>query len=459
MIKGFKKTNRSAYSNYLRAKFDAYTGASTVGSYPSYLCLDPCDLCQLRCPTCPTGIENASRMRGAGDRIVYRQQRGLMTAELFDTLIDELGPFLFLLMFYNWGEPLLNKSLPRFITKAHDLDIETEVHTNLSLPLTDAFIAELMGSGLDYLVASIDGFTQETYQVHRVGGDLSLVKRNLERCAQIRDRLGVETAIAYKMLKFGHNEHEAPDVERYCRDLGIMFLHGDAFIHDAAWLPSHRKSEAPYYTESEMQAFVDRAAAAGATDYFEAHERGPAWVPKVDAAYPRFCSWHYAVSVVTATGPVSPCCATAKQRDDFGKVIPGHSRFGEVWNNERYRHARTVFAGGPPGETAGVETVCDRCHFPKFVQQLYSSHDARIAAQFQRLFSKTEPVLNQAFRLLSQLRYGRLERGTLKSGIIHPLIEGAVGAGDERDMIEFVKFYEANLLDDGAGPPQGAIAS
>src|SRR2546426_11539759 len=54
----FRKKNRSAYSNFLRAKYEAYTGAVEVTSYPYYLSIDPCDICQLRCPTCPTGIEN-----------------------------------------------------------------------------------------------------------------------------------------------------------------------------------------------------------------------------------------------------------------------------------------------------------------------------------------------------------------------------------------------------------------
>ncbi len=84
----FKKTNREAYANFLRAKYDAYTGASTVRSYPYYLCLDPCDICQLRCPTCPTGIENESRRRGESNLISYRGQRAMMTSELFDALLE-----------------------------------------------------------------------------------------------------------------------------------------------------------------------------------------------------------------------------------------------------------------------------------------------------------------------------------------------------------------------------------
>ena len=107
----FRKKNREAYENFLRAKYEAYTHASTVTSYPYYLTIDPSDSCQLHCPTCPTGKENAARKTGQLQNI-RRAKRGTMKPELFDALIDELGPYLFLVMLYNWGEPLLNKSLP-----------------------------------------------------------------------------------------------------------------------------------------------------------------------------------------------------------------------------------------------------------------------------------------------------------------------------------------------------------
>src|SRR5262249_7912661 len=155
--------------------------------------------------------------------------------------------------------------------------IETEVHTNLSLPLTDQQIEDVMSSGLDYLNASIDGFTQETYQIHRVGGQLDLVKRNLERLAAARDRLGAKTIITYQTLVFRHNEHEIPAARAYCEKLGIRFLYGDAFIDNPAWLPSYRTGEAPYFSASDINQRVAEWDAAGHGDYFGEHEKKPYW--------------------------------------------------------------------------------------------------------------------------------------------------------------------------------------
>src|SRR5262249_5912480 len=153
---------RAAYVNFLRSKYQMYRGMTEVSSYPYYLTLEASDRCQLQCPTCVTGVENQLRRRKDGPEVTYRRNRATLTHEFYDALLDELGPYLFLVLFYNFGEPLLNKRLPDLIRKAKAYDIETDINTNLSLPLSDAFIEELLCSGLDHLYASIDGFTQET---------------------------------------------------------------------------------------------------------------------------------------------------------------------------------------------------------------------------------------------------------------------------------------------------------
>ena len=129
----------------------------------------------------------------------------------------------------------------------------------------------------------------------------------------------------------------------------------------------------------------------------------------------------------------------------------GESRFADVWNNDHYRHVRAVLAGADVGDTAGVDTVCDRCHFPKFVQQVYAVHDVKVAAGFHRRFNGIEPALEAGFRLLSRVRYGRLTSALLRRGFFHPLLLLLAGRGDERDMTAYVQFYEEYLLDE-TGP-------
>ena len=57
----FQKNNRLAYLNFLRAKYESFSGEVKVESYPYYLMIDPSSVCQLKCPICPPGIENEAR--------------------------------------------------------------------------------------------------------------------------------------------------------------------------------------------------------------------------------------------------------------------------------------------------------------------------------------------------------------------------------------------------------------
>jgi MoaA/NifB/PqqE/SkfB family radical SAM enzyme len=424
----FRKTNRAAYVNYLRAKYETYIGATDVRAYPFVLCVDPSDKCQLRCPTCPTGIENESRRQKDSHPLIFRSERVTLTPDLVASLLDEIGEYLFLINFYNYGEPLLNKQLPSFIRRATASDIATEVHTNLSLPLSDQFIEELLTAGLGHLQASIDGFTQETYQVHRVGGDLALVKRNLERFVEARNRLGLETEISYNFLVFSFNEHELEATRAYCRDLGINFNDRDAFVDDPSWLPSYRRQEKPWPLPEAARLKRDKVV-------------GWSPMPSVEAGRcPPACAWHHGFSVVSASGAVAPCCAPARDRDDFGTVSAGRTRFADVWNNDLFRASRAAFSDAPVPGLEGVETICTKCPYPTFLQHLYSVHDANVMIQYAKALGGADALLDEAFDRLSRIRTGfSLQELAARGGIgsVDDLFVGHEGKDTTQDFVDF----------------------
>lgn len=443
----FRKTNRSAFVNFLRGKYETYTGALEVRAYPSYLCLDPSDRCQLRCPTCPTGIENEGKRTKSADAEVFRTRRYNLSEDLLGAMLDELGEFLFLINFYNYGEPLLNRHLPSFIRRANACDIDTEIHTNLSLHLSDQYIEDILTSGLTYLQASIDGFSQEAYQVHRVGGDLALVKKNLERFAAARDRLGLHTEISYNFLVFSFNEHEIPAARAYCEDLGITFNNRDAFVDNPEWLPSYRKGESPKVMPAA--ALVKKG-------------KAQSWslMPVVDdSRCPPACGWHHGFSVVTAGGSVMPCCAPSRDRDDFGVIVPGTTRFADVWNNDYFKSSRAAFSSTPAAGMDMVETICTKCPYPTFLQHLYSVHDCKVITQFARVFAETDPVLKQAFDLLSVARTGFSADELTQRGGFAPIEQLFVGHENEAATTEFVSFFETAFVGEAAPIGAGTVRS
>jgi len=437
----FRKTHRQAFSNFLHSKYEMYRGEVAVRSYPYYLTLEPSDRCQLRCPTCVTGIENQLRADHRAET-VFRQARKSLTHELLDSLLAELGQYLYLIVFYNFGEPLLNKDLPALIRKAKAYDIETDINTNLSVRLSDERIEELLTSGLDYLYASVDGFSQRTYQIHRVGGDLELVKGNLERIARKRDELHLSTSITFNFLVFSFNEHEIPAAQQYCDQLGIHFNRRDAFIHDPTWLPSYRRHEKAWIVPDAVSLPPDFSHTVNGVNI--------AWSPLPDPgeSRPPRCAWHYGFSAVSAGGKVSPCCAVPDQKNDFGEVVPGSVTFADVWNNERYRRSRADFGDGP---SDGLPTtVCTHCPVPKFVHHMYSLHDYKVIATARSTLDRTDP-LARAFDLFSKGRYGVSMDGLFPTGeFCRP--RHFFGTEEKGDVARFVEFYRDNLAEAFASP-------
>jgi MoaA/NifB/PqqE/SkfB family radical SAM enzyme len=393
------KTNVSAYLNFLRSHYERRTGEMLLRSYPYFLGIDPCSFCQLRCPLCPTGVENESKK--SQEKVSFRN-RTMLSVELLDNLLAEVGEYLFFIMFFNWGEPLLNKNLPSFIRKARALDIYTEIHTNLSLRVSDRSMEELLRSGVNDIAASIDGFSQDSYQIYRVGGNYALAKDNIKRLAQTRTKLNLDTNIIWNFLVFSFNEHEIEATKQYCDENGIIFNRREAFIKNPDWLPSYRKQERTTLKISMPKATTDSVV----------DERSTQQPDRITS-----CAWHYNYSFVNSDGSVSPCCAPWEQTHDFGVLKPGLVSFADVWNNNMYRKSRAAFAHKEIKGLDLVNTICLTCPFDESIQNQYSNLDEEVINQFKRVYKDSEQLLRRAFSLLA----------------------------DEDD---FVSFFKKNFIDD-----------
>jgi MoaA/NifB/PqqE/SkfB family radical SAM enzyme len=399
----FIKSNRSAFTNFLTARYERMTGETALRSYPSYLILDPCSICQLRCPVCPTGIENENRRTGGG---AGHNDRCQLSQELFDAIMDEMGEYLFLVKFYNWGEPLLNKKLPGFIRKAKKLDIRTEVHTNLSLKLSDEFLEELLLSGIDEIAASIDGFSQDTYSTYRVGGDFELARKNIVRLAELRDRLGLDNDIRWNFIVFSFNEHDVDAAKAFCEGKGILFSERECYTINPDWLPSYRAEEKERMLAHHRVVQDDKTGSG--------------------------CAWLYRYTSVNPDGTVSPCCALWNQKAVYGKIVPGVQEFADVWNNSYYRKARMVMSGREAKGLSGTKTECEVCKLGS-VKELYSNLDYVVEERFREVFKGSEPELGLAFNMLNS--------GVDSSGTFEPFKQYAEIHGLKKQ----VKLFETEL--------------
>ena len=128
-----------------------------VFGLPVSISIEPTTSCNLRCPECPSGLRSFSR------------PTGMLTEDLFKNVTDQLYKDLFYIIFYFQGEPFLNPDFIRMLGYASSKNIYTATSTNAHF-LDDQTARKTVESGLDRLIISIDGTTQEVYQQYRIGG-------------------------------------------------------------------------------------------------------------------------------------------------------------------------------------------------------------------------------------------------------------------------------------------------
>ena len=129
---------------------------------PSSISIEPTTACNLGCPECPSGLKQFTRATGN------------LKFDLNKKIIDELGTYLSFINFYFQGEPFINPSFLKLVNYASNSGIYTGTSTNAHF-ITEEVAKKTIESGLDRLIISIDGTTQEVYEQYRIHGRLEKV--------------------------------------------------------------------------------------------------------------------------------------------------------------------------------------------------------------------------------------------------------------------------------------------
>lgn len=309
-------TPRRLFNFYLQ-RLEHALGRTTLWSKPCKLTVEATNICNLRCPACFTGAGESGRARSH------------MSLEMFQRLLDELGPYLLEVEFYNWGEPLLAKNIYPMIEAAARRGLSTTVSTNLSIPFSAADAERLVASGLTELGVSIDGARQASYETYRVRGSLDLVLANCRLLRDAKRRLGAtRPRLTWEFHTFPHNVDDVPLAQALAAELEMELVISPGWLIDSDW------------------------------------DGGPL-VDLPMAPMPMRCPFLWGTAVVNNDGGVAPCCGTFYREDDCGQLAAapgaaGAARFAAVWNNQQFALARRFFARreGTPSER---EHVCFDC--------------------------------------------------------------------------------------------------
>ena len=272
--------------------------------------IDTTNICQLKCPLCHTG-------KGT----IHRDQ-GVMDFDLFTKVVDQIKHSCLWLTLYSWGEPLLNQRIHEYIEYAHKQKIATIISSNLNKPLTPLMAEQVIRSGLDVMIVSLDGITQDVYEVYRVNGHLDRVLENLRLLDQKKRELGSKKPyIEWQFIVMRQNEHQLDEAKVLAGELGVDslvfkkvdFPHGEDDLAEAErWLPRQH----PEYLRED-----------------------PFYKPYQEDGQVCWRLWRSAV--VNWDGGFAPCCYLTDKTQDFGDL--NDSSVKKVWNNSKYTTARGLF--------------------------------------------------------------------------------------------------------------------
>jgi len=215
VLRSFKYISISKLKNLFRILFSYLASRNkrvfNNNTMPFFLSIEPSDFCQLQCPECPVGVSK----RKHGTNIDF---------DLYKKIIDELKSTLFHLILYFQGEPLLNKNLINMIAYAHKSRIFTSTSTNAQL-LNSELARQIVESGLDKLIISMDGITQEVYEKYRIGGKLALAIKGVEEVNYWKKQLKSETPfVEIQFIVFKTNEHQLKDMKHLANKLHVNRL-------------------------------------------------------------------------------------------------------------------------------------------------------------------------------------------------------------------------------------------
>ena len=176
---------------------------------PISISFEPTTSCNLRCPECPSGLRAFSR------------PTGMLKKDFFTETIDDIHRHILYLIFYFQGEPYLNPDFLDMVKYASSKKIYTATSTNAHY-LTDDAARKTVESGLDRLIISIDGTTQDVYKQYRVGGNLDKVIEGTKNIVKWRKQLNSKTPfIFFQFLVVKPNEHQIEEIKKLAIEIGV----------------------------------------------------------------------------------------------------------------------------------------------------------------------------------------------------------------------------------------------
>lgn len=270
---------------------------------PISIAIEPTTSCNLRCPECPSGLRSFTRPTGMLDDRFFRKT--------IDALYKEVS----YLTFYFQGEPYLNPGFLDMVNYASRKGIYTATSTNAHY-LSEEAARETVESGLDRIIISIDGTTQQSYESYRIGGSLDKVLEGTKNLITQKRNLNSATPhIIFQFVVFRQNEHQIEEVKKLGKEMGV----------DEVKI----KTAQIYDQEAGAQRIPENKKYSRYNDSSTSHNNDL-----------KNCWRMWNSCVITWDGKIVPCCFDKDAKHQLGDL--NERSFKEIWFNGSYTKFRTT---------------------------------------------------------------------------------------------------------------------
>jgi radical SAM protein with 4Fe4S-binding SPASM domain len=285
--------------------YSRMTGKPNHWAMPFSISIEPTTSCNLRCPECPSGLRSFTR------------PTGMLKEDLFKNTIDQLQSTLSYLVFYFQGEPYLHPQFLDLVGYASSRKIYTATSTNAHY-LNDEMAKRTIQSGLDRLIISIDGTTQESYESYRIGGKLDRVIEGTKNIIRWKKELKSLTPfVVFQFLVVRQNEHQVDAVRALAKEIGVDHVAlKTAQIYD-------------YENGSELIPTIDK---------YSRYKKNDDGKYSIKNELLNHCwkMWHSCV--ITWDGKIVPCCFDKDAHYVMGNLQD--QSFKEIWQSDQYNSFR-----------------------------------------------------------------------------------------------------------------------
>jgi len=190
--------------------------ALDAGPLPSRLYIECTAACNISCTDACCAPETG---------ITRTRQSGMLDFDLFRKVVDEAGPSLGRIDFFNYGEAFLHKRAVEMCEyiKSRFPHIYLYTSTN-GLALSQAQARRLVHSGIDEVTFSLDGATQASYEKYRQRGRLDVALANLRAMVDEKRKSGRDLPFLnwrYILFTWNDSDEEMALARSLASDIGV----------------------------------------------------------------------------------------------------------------------------------------------------------------------------------------------------------------------------------------------